>query len=1401
MNIMLKKAVSIILVMLMALGGLNGLFVGGENAYAADGFAAGSGTSNDPYQIATAAELDLIRNYLGDDNKYFKLTADIDLTNYLSASGAGYNGGAGWVPIGHYYNRFLGNFDGNGFKIMNLTINLPEGQQIGFFGILEGTITNMILEDIDVKGLGDIGSIAGGNYGTISNSSVTGSVYVDPTRDDPNEGSNIGGLVGVNGSGGIINRSYSAVNISGNDNSGYTNGGLVGFNNAGTIANSYATGNVRANIGVGGLAGGNSGGTITNSYATGLVSGVSSVGGLLGSNNYNGSVNNSFYDSDTTKQSDTGKGEGKSTTDMQIVSTFTGWDFSSDWYIAPGQYPQLWAFTALSQGTNPGTTKLNNVATGMEYSLDGVHYTAIIGTSIDNIAVLSGDSIFIRVTGTSPLSPKTLIVDQANIKPVEFAGGNGEEATPYQIATAAQLSEVRNHLGVGIYFELIADIDLDVSPYNVGDGWVPIGNGINTEFEGNMDGNGFRIMNLRIMKEKISVNDYSNNILGFFGYIGSDSNISNIILENVDVSGYEGIGALAGVNKGTISNSSVTGSVYGSDAAGLVAYLYGGTINNSYSTANVDADTHSGGLVAYISAGTITNSYATGSVTVGSDTVGGLVGYNDAGTITNSYATGSVTAGPSADNVGGLVGYNDVGTITNSFYNRDTTGQVDEGKGLGLTTAEMRLWVFAALTQGTNPGTTKLNNVATDMEYSIDGAPYTAITDTSVDNIYTNVDDTISIRLALFPSSLRTWTIDTTNRKPDVAISTSAIAGVTAPVRDATPVTTVTETTYYTGTITWSSSPETFAASTAYTATITLTPKPGYILTGVPANFFTVAGATTTNAADSGVVTAVFPATADPTQIATAAIAGVTAPVRGATPVTTVTETTSYTGTVTWSSSPVTFAASTAYTATITLTPKAGYTFAGVAANFFTVTGATTTNTADSGVVTAVFPATADPTQIATAAIAGVTAPVRGATPVTTVTETTSYTGTVTWSSSPVTFAASTAYTATITLTPKAGYTFAGVAANFFTVTGATTTNTADSGVITAVFPATAANPTQSSSTTPPPATKVTSTDGKITVPAGSTGEVSLGDEATVSIPGDATNKNLELTIDKVENTQDLVKNNEVLVSPVFEIMKNFSENFTKPVTLTFVFDLAIVKSNQRVAVFYYDEVKKLWVEVGGGVVSVNKISVEVDHFTKFAVMAVDEVEDVPVKVDPSDTTTEIKLNDISGHWAETGIKQAVSIGFIKGYVDGTFKPNQTVTRAEFSVMLMNALKPEGAGVELTFTDKAMIGAWAQKAVAQAVQAGIINGYEDGTFRPNAEVTRSEMAVMIANALKLNIESDTVTSFADDKSIPSWAKGAVAELKKLSLMVGSGANQFNPNAQATRAEAVTVLLNMLALEN
>jgi hypothetical protein len=131
-------------------------------------------------------------------------------------------------------------------------------------------------------------------------------------------------------------------------------------------------------------------------------------------------------------------------------------------------------------------------------------------------------------------------------------------------------------------------------------------------------------------------------------------------------------------------------------------------------------------------------------------------------------------------------------------------------------------------------------------------------------------------------------------------------------------------------------------------------------LTGVAENSFIYAGATSvTNVGDSGAVTITFPATAN-AAINIAEVPGVTVPVLGATPVTTITATDQYTGTVGWSPADATFAASTIYTATITITPKTGYTLTDVTENFFTVAGATTaTNAVNAGVVTAVFPETA----------------------------------------------------------------------------------------------------------------------------------------------------------------------------------------------------------------------------------------------------------------------------------------------------------------------------------------------------------------------------------------------------------------------------------------------------------
>ncbi|MGG3504012.1 Ig-like domain-containing protein [Paenibacillus lautus] len=336
-----------------------------------------------------------------------------------------------------------------------------------------------------------------------------------------------------------------------------------------------------------------------------------------------------------------------------------------------------------------------------------------------------------------------------------------------------------------------------------------------------------------------------------------------------------------------------------------------------------------------------------------------------------------------------------------------------------------------------------------------------------------------------------------------------------------------------------------------------------------------------------------------------------------------------------------------------------------------------------------------------------------------------------------------------------------------------------------------------SSTPTTPMDNTVTSSDGKITLPTGRPGLVSLGKEIIISIPAGATSQELKLSIEKIRNTEALLKNNEVLASPVFDVLTNVSGNFSKPVKLTLAYDAASLKSDQTAAVFYFDEVKKAWVKVEGGMIQANDVSVEVNHFSKYAALVVNKANGMPVVDRTTDPTTEISFTDISGHWAEVSIKEAVRERIVTGYPDETFKPGDTVTRAEFSVMLMNSLKSTDAGAELIFTDTAWIGDWAKKAVSQAVQAGIIRGYQDGSFRPNAKMTRAEMAAMIANALELSTKDIPTTSFSDDKAIPAWAKSSVEALKELGIVKGISEGDFNPSAQTTRAEAVIVLMNML----
>jgi len=378
-----------------------------------------------------------------------------------------------------------------------------------------------------------------------------------------------------------------------------------------------------------------------------------------------------------------------------------------------------------------------------------------------------------------------------------------------------------------------------------------------------------------------------------------------------------------------------------------------------------------------------------------------------------------------------------------------------------------------------------------------------------------------------------------------------------------------------------------------------------------------------------------------------------------------------------------------------------------------------------------------------------------------------------------------------------------------YTVTASSTFDTSITGSATitvSAAPATASGGGGGGSGgTPTPSDdgRAVSGNGRLSLPVGKPGEVSLNDGIKIEIPANAAKQELRLTIEKVLNAQNLLTKDVVPASSIYEVLKNFSDNFSKPVTLTLAFDPTGIKDNRRAAIFYYDEAKKIWVEVKGGKTSGNRITVEVDHFTKFAVLVVDRTTGLPVTETVTPVEPGIRFSDIAGHWAQASIEQAVSGGIVFGYPDGTFKPNKTVTRAEFSVMLMYALKPAGLGSEPTFADAEKIGTWARKAVAQAAQANLVKGYADGTFRPDAEITRAELVAILARALGHTgpAESDTPTGFADDGTIPDWAKGSAAFAKQAGIVQGKGNNLFAPHAHATRAEAVKAILKLIEQKN
>ncbi|WP_164779650.1 S-layer homology domain-containing protein [Paenibacillus kobensis] len=167
-------------------------------------------------------------------------------------------------------------------------------------------------------------------------------------------------------------------------------------------------------------------------------------------------------------------------------------------------------------------------------------------------------------------------------------------------------------------------------------------------------------------------------------------------------------------------------------------------------------------------------------------------------------------------------------------------------------------------------------------------------------------------------------------------------------------------------------------------------------------------------------------------------------------------------------------------------------------------------------------------------------------------------------------------------------------------------------------------------------------------------------------------------------------------------------------------------------------------------------------------------------------------------YWAAKTISRAIKLGIVTGYPDDTFRPGGTATRAEFAAMLSRALGLPAAAGEPKLADWSRIPAWARPFVAQAVEAGIVNGYADGTFRPSDKITRTEMAVMLVRALNLKVGGGKASDlpFEDASDIPAWAAPYIAAAYDAGLIQGAD-GKFKPNAEATRAEVVTMLLAVI----
>lgn len=171
-------------------------------------------------------------------------------------------------------------------------------------------------------------------------------------------------------------------------------------------------------------------------------------------------------------------------------------------------------------------------------------------------------------------------------------------------------------------------------------------------------------------------------------------------------------------------------------------------------------------------------------------------------------------------------------------------------------------------------------------------------------------------------------------------------------------------------------------------------------------------------------------------------------------------------------------------------------------------------------------------------------------------------------------------------------------------------------------------------------------------------------------------------------------------------------------------------------------------------------------------------------------TALAASFSDTGNHWANSSIEQMAASKRINGYPDGTFKPDRQVSRAEFVNMANQTFGLSGTAANTNFNDVKSAD-WFYPQVSAAQSVGYIQGYPDGTFKPNQSISREEAAAVLARLLKLDTSTPSTLTVKDAEVIDSWAKGSVSALLSKQIFNGYEDGSFKPFAPISRAEAAT----------